>query len=365
MAWRFDWITSWDHVWRADFVSPWHRWILESPTSHVFFHPALVRAWVDTYLPLRRMEPRVLVATQNGCTVFLPMVLWRKNWKNAFQRVLIPVGYSDYDYHDPIIVGRSDSEVWREFWDAFLQEVCKTWGKECDAVQLPGVHEAVARSDRFVDQGELCPRRDLGGFKDGEAFLASLRPSLRGDIRRQERRMLELGEITHIVFSADEVAEAVDSLGEFLKVHAARWPAAYKAPGFHHNLIRHGLPAGVVHFSLLKVGRDIVAWRLDFVDQRCFYAYMPAYRPEYMNLSPGSILQYYCIREAIQRRLKVFDHLRGEESYKAGWADSADRLCVLHPTMNSLGSVLRNASADRIKPALIKLIRHRQGHGHA
>jgi CelD/BcsL family acetyltransferase involved in cellulose biosynthesis len=357
MTWQFEWITDWDRVWSEDFVSRWHRWIQESPTSHVFFHPAVVRAWVETYLPLRHMEPRFLVATREDCTVFLPMVLWRKNWKNAFQRLLIPVGYSDHDYHDPLIVGRNDKEIWRDYWEGFVAEVGRTRREEYDRVDLSGIHETVACFDAFVDQGVVCPWRDLRGFKDGDAFLASLSKKLRGDIRRHERQIRELGEITWRVFASEDVDIAEQAVLEFRAVHTERWPRAYKAPRVFRNLIHYGLPVGVVYFSILQAGGSTMAWRLGFLDQRRFYAYMQAQRPQYAAFSPSKVLLYYTVKDAIARGLQVFDHLLGDESYKTGWADHADRLSALYRADNSLGSVLRNASADRLKPVISKLLR--------
>jgi CelD/BcsL family acetyltransferase involved in cellulose biosynthesis len=356
MTWLLDWITNWDDVWSEDFLARWQRWMQESSTSHVFSHPTLVRAWVETYLPLRRIEPRFLVATREDSTIFLPLVLWRKNWKNAFQRVLVPVGYSDFDYHDPILVGRNDEAVWREFWDEFVQEVCNAWRKEYDAVDLPGVHPAFACSERFGDQGDVCLWRDLRAFKDGEAFLGSLSKSLRGDIRRQERRMSEIGPVTYTVFPAHDTEAALEALEEFLPVHAERWPAAYKAPGFHRALVKSGLASGVLHFSTLRIGDDVAAWHLGFVDASRFYYYMPVHKPQYAHLSPGKILLYYCIRDAIQRRLRVFDHLRGGEDYKSGWTDRAEGLHRMQIEKGGLLSGLRNSAAERCKPAMVKAL---------
>ena len=76
--------------------------------AHVFFHPALCMAWLETYRPIRKLEPLFCIGDSNHNHFFLPLVLWRKNWKNAFQKVIVPVGYSDFDYHEPYCIGNSD-----------------------------------------------------------------------------------------------------------------------------------------------------------------------------------------------------------------------------------------------------------------
>jgi len=354
--WEFNWITNWDDIWSESFVSQWKTWLENSPSAHVFFHPALVRAWVDTYLPIRNIQPRILVAQSQSATVFLPMVLWKKNWKNAFQRVLIPVGYSDYDYHDPIIYNMAPATFRSTFWPAFREEVTRHLSCEYDCVQLSGMRENVIDEQSFIVEKEVCPCCDLGGFADCEQFINSLKKSLRGDIRRQLRRMAELGEVTYHVFSKQEEKAAFDSLGTFIEVHKDRWPNAYKAPGFHKNIVKYGLSEGLVHYSTLSIGSDIVAWHLGFIDRDRFYYYMPAHQPCYEKVSPSKVLLYHCVVDAIKRGISIFDHLRGEENYKSGWTDQVQHIYSMRLNQPALMSYLRNTFVDYIKPRLNEVV---------
>ncbi len=43
---KFEWITDWETIWSDNFVNQWHTWMETSENAHVFFHPAMVRAWV-------------------------------------------------------------------------------------------------------------------------------------------------------------------------------------------------------------------------------------------------------------------------------------------------------------------------------
>ena len=112
---EYRWITTWDEIWSDAFVSQWLDWMDKSENAHVFFHPSLVKAWVNTYLPIRDIQPLFCVVSDKNTVVFLPLVLWKKNWKNAFLNTIVPVGYSDYDYHTPILVGNSVEFEWSEF----------------------------------------------------------------------------------------------------------------------------------------------------------------------------------------------------------------------------------------------------------
>ena len=323
-----------------------------SPSSHVFFHPSLVKAWVDTYLPIRDIKPLFLVAAKGDTTIFLPLVLWKKNWKNAWQRMIVPAGYSDYDYHDPIVNSVITEDDLAEYWQCLICEIKNNFKIVYDRIEITGIRRGVDNIKLFTQDQDICPFCDLTPYDNGDCFLSSLKKSLRGDIRRQIRRMEEKAAVRHNVYKTDEYEGAVKSLAPFLKAHSDRWPNAYKAPGFHENLLKYGLSDGVVHFSELLIGNEIAAWHLGFVDSSRFYYYMPANNPNYNTLSPGKILLFYCVEDSILKRLRIFDHLRGAENYKSGWTDSISHICNMIMENNSCISSIKNTTVSRINPLL-------------
>lgn len=125
MKWTFEIYDNWKDIWGEAHLNRWSEILNTSPNAHVFFHPSLVKAWVDTYLPLRKLTPIFIWGKcVDGNEAFLPLVLWAKNWKNAFLKSIIPVGYSDYDYHDPIFLRTPNPDETNVFWkeiDTLLQ----------------------------------------------------------------------------------------------------------------------------------------------------------------------------------------------------------------------------------------------------
>ena len=121
----FEWITDWDTIYSQKFQEKWLKLHQKAFNSHVFFHPALCTAWIDTYRPIRNLQPLFCIAKQEHTTIFLPLVLWKKNWKNAFQKIVISVGYSDFDYHDALIVTENNNTpayiilLWPNFFIKF------------------------------------------------------------------------------------------------------------------------------------------------------------------------------------------------------------------------------------------------------
>lgn len=100
---KFEWITDGETIWSDEFLSQWNSWMKHSIDAHVFFHPAMLRAWVDTYMPIRNLRRLFCIARDEGTTIFLPLALWQKNLKKVLIRTIVPVGHSDFYYHDPIV----------------------------------------------------------------------------------------------------------------------------------------------------------------------------------------------------------------------------------------------------------------------
>lgn len=314
-----------------------------SDNSHVFFHPAVVKTWVETYLPLRDLTPLFVWARGKGNdnVGFLPLVMWRKNWKNAFVRTVVPVGYSDFDYHDPVFARKPKGEELAAFWDELIVGLSQF---QADEVDLDGI--------RFTGgslewrQGDICPAFLLDGVKDREDLLKGLKTSLRGDVRRQTRRLAEKGELAIRHYSSyDEARETFEC---FLRLHSQKWPNAYKAPHFHENLLKNCLSTGIVDFSSLTVGDTPVAWHLGFHYHGRYYYYMPCGNPEFAVCSPVKVHLSYLMGEAAERGDKVFDHLRGEENYKSGWSNSAEYVHTLRKKNKAMPSRLRIGLAENV-----------------
>jgi CelD/BcsL family acetyltransferase involved in cellulose biosynthesis len=353
VSWKFHWLTNWDEIWEKGFVDKWKEWLDCSPTAHVFFHPALVRAWVETYQPIRALTPYFMLASSGAHSIFLPLVLWKRNWKNGFQRLLIPAGYSEFDYHDPILTGPADSFDWLSFWGAFERQIVRRPPVRFDRAQLDGIRRIFSGRGTSWNEADMCPFADVSIFKGSEEYLSSLKASLRGDLRRQSRRMAEVGQTEFVVFSHDQREMALNEIGPFLTAHTKRWPHAYKTPRLHANIVESALPAGLLHFSALKIGGKTAAWHLGFVYQDRFYYYLPAQEEAHEKLSPGKVLLLKCVEDAIARGLKIFDHLRGEENYKAGWTDKKELLCTYRSNSQWPFSRMRNMAIDRLRPRLL------------
>ena len=350
MTWKFEWITDWKTIYSVSFQQKWLEWYNLDPSSSVFSHPILGKIWIETYLPIRKLKPLFCIARNTTNTIFLPLLHWTKNWKNSFQKVIIPLGHSDYDYHDPLVLGESSID-WEQFYLTLFSEIRKT--QIVDKIEISGIRTRITQPN-WRKEAESCPLSNLETFNTKEDFLNSLKTSLRGDIRRQERRMEEQGKLELHSYFNETIQDALGIVPEFLAFHSERWPNAYKAPNFHRNLIENGLASGIVDFSELRIENQPVSWHLGFRDSNHYYYYMPVIHPNFASYSPGKVHLLYLVNKSISEGLKIFDHLRGDENYKFKWTNDIQHLYSYTEKANRLSSNMRNWMAEKGKNLIVR-----------
>jgi CelD/BcsL family acetyltransferase involved in cellulose biosynthesis len=349
--WKFECLTRWEETEDESFVRRWHSWAEASPNPHVFYEPALVRAWVDAYRTLRDIEPRFIVATNDaGTTTFLPLVLDRGRWKDAWVRLLAPVGHNEFDYHDPICTAVSTPGEWEAFWTGVRAELA-TRRMAADLFHIPRVRAACVGGDAGFRPCERAPYIDLTKAVAYEDFLDSRSRNLRQGIRRKARRLAEQGDVRLRTFGRGESDAALAVLAALREQRRLKWPRAYQAPGFLEGLIRHAAPEGLLHLSVIEIGGDTASWHLGFVHRQRFYWYLPAFSRQWEPFSPGLLHVGRLVEESYRLGLHVFDFLRGEERYKSEWTEDAETLFGLEEPGTALSSRGRMAAGRALRSA--------------
>jgi hypothetical protein len=316
-----EFVTDWKEIYSDSFQERWNNKFDELFNNQVFFHPSLCTAWLDTYRHIRKIDPLFCLAMKDDVEIFFPLVNWKQNWKNAHRKLIIPAGYSDFDYHDPVTSKELSQDEWNSFYSSLLSLLKLRFS--FDSIHLNGIRTLI-NMDHWSPEKDIAPYCNLEKFNNIEQYLQSLSTSIRGDVRRQIRRIEEQGPLD--LHQITDIPEALGELPVFLRYHSERWPKSYKAPGFHANLLKYGLGSGTVHFSVLKSGNEKISWHLGFMHNKTYYYYMPVINPLFEKFSPGKIHLLKLIEYSILNGFRVFDHLRGHENYKAGWTDSYSKL---------------------------------------
>jgi CelD/BcsL family acetyltransferase involved in cellulose biosynthesis len=88
---------------------------------------------------------------------------------------------------------------------------------------------------------------------------------------------------------------------------------------FIHRLFELFGPDGGLGLTFLTVGDRRIAAGIHLETANCLMFYNAGIDPDSRDLSPGVVMTYAYIRRALERGLRRFDFLRGDEPYKYEW----------------------------------------------
>lgn len=153
-------------------------------------------------------------------------------------------------------------------------------------------------------------------------YAASLSKKFRDNIEYNWRRINK----DHRV-EVDINCDPVDGLDDLYRLHRARWRKkslpgvlySEKARRFHRLIAADLFPENNLILSFLSIDGTRVAGLYGFKLNDTAYYYLGGFDPGWGNRSVSSLLLYRLISGVIEDGFRVFDFLRGEESYKDKW----------------------------------------------
>jgi CelD/BcsL family acetyltransferase involved in cellulose biosynthesis len=303
---------------RLESVEPdaWDALLAASRLRSPFLSWTWQQHWAAVFAAHRRLDVRRVVDAEGGLVAVLPLY-------EAAPGVLELVGGADVsDYLD--LLARAGQE--EAAWSALLQSRAgerARWVLHAVPAGSPTVRllPALAGSCSLaatVELEERCPVVALPSSWD--AYLATLTSKHRHELTRKIRRFerdVPDGRVV-AVHGADDVAAR---LGAFLALHrASRVGKAKFMDERMEVFFRAAIPAlaarqGVRLWLLEAAGEPIASFIcLEWDDTVGLYN--SGFAPARAALSPGLVLLAHVIRDAIARRRRRFDFLRGEERYK-------------------------------------------------
>ena len=294
----------------------WTALLEQSASRSVFMTPAWQREWLQAFGGGRAL--RVLAVSDDDGTLVGLLPLYED--EPGLWRIVGGVDVSDY-LDLQAVVGRED-----EVWDTLLQHRAAERGvwhlrgvraESATVTRLPvlapahGLHALVEREER-------CPILRLP--ESWDAYLAALSGKDRHELRRKMRKLEnELPDVR--VRSVGAPAELDAALGEFLRLHRQSRTGKAKfmderMERFFRAALATLAAAGWVRLWLLESAGAAVASFICTEYGGSVGLYNSGFDPAHSKLAPGIVLLGHVIREAIERRIAIFDFLRGEEPYK-------------------------------------------------
>ena len=175
---------------------------------------------------------------------------------------------------------------------------------------------------------EVCPYQRLPD--DVAGLDASMSQSTRRQDRKNTRALQRLGPVRLVAsgMEADGLSAVVEAMAEIERAHPAARRRVNSWQGRRGAFLADVLPAaaaaGQLWLSGLWVGDTLVAYSVAFQQSSVLYGYLQGYRQEYAQYGPGTILMLHLQREAVRRRIRILDYLRGAESHKVRWQTGAE-----------------------------------------
>jgi CelD/BcsL family acetyltransferase involved in cellulose biosynthesis len=245
--------------------------------------------------------------------------------------VLKFVGSGISDYLEPIVLPGYEESFLRAVVD-HLRMTCKTW----DVFEISDASESSPLSKVLMDRLRLSGLNVYAyeGSRSSQVPLPSswdvllqqLGRHTRHELKRKTQKLKENPQFEMETFG-DNVNDTATAIREVAAVHGERWKSlGYDSVfddathlAFHTEVAKKLSLRGWLKIYFLKVNGIRVAASYDFQFRKRVYVFHHnAYGPdEIMKYSPGYVLHFMIIKEAIECGMEVYDMLRGNQGYKA------------------------------------------------
>jgi CelD/BcsL family acetyltransferase involved in cellulose biosynthesis len=303
---------------RLDAVDPpaWDALLAASRLRSPFLSATWQRQWASVFAEGHRVDLRLVRDADGSLLAALPLY-------EVEPGVLELIGGADIsDYLDLLAVAGREEEAWSALLAARAADRAR-WVLHAVPAASPttrALPALAAAAGLTVDVmlEERCPVLDLPASWD--AYLAALSSKHRHELTRKMRRFeREAPDGRAVVLRrSDEIAARLD---DFLGLHRrSRVGKSKFMDARMERFFRAALPALAerdgVALWLLEAGGAPIASFVCLEWDGTVSLYNSGFAPERASLSPGLVLLAHLIRDAIERRCRRFDFLRGEERYK-------------------------------------------------
>jgi CelD/BcsL family acetyltransferase involved in cellulose biosynthesis len=316
---RVEHLTSWAD-WPAG-AAGWDALLARARAPVPFLSWAFQTGWARA---LAAGAPLRLLAVQDGAGEWVGVLPLVEVADAAGPVLRLGGGVDIADYLDVIAVDGREEEVWKALLGALADLPCRRLdlrpipAASATAALLPGLARAagfacqVAREDR-------CPVIDLA--PSWGAYLGGLSGKDRHELRRKLRRAEAGRPRVEVARSPEDVAGLMDA---FLELHRRSKVGKAKfmdvrMEGFFRETGGALAAAGQAALWMLWLEGRPAASLFCLEYDGTVGLYNSGFDPEARALSPGVVLIARTIEDAIARRCRRYDFLRGEEPYKYGF----------------------------------------------
>lgn len=289
------------------------------------FTPFLSYEWISEWLKYfgKGRKPLVLVEEKNDRIVSLMPVI-ASGLRYRF------VGYNNSDYLDALNPSKR-FDLMMDLMSGFVSHygVFDLEHIPEDSDFLKYARENFKNNVVVVPQ-EVCPYMELAN--DWDQCKASLNKRFRKNLEYSTRRLQRDFEFE--VQRPHSVEDVEVFMRYLIRYHQERWhrkgmPGAFyseRVRRFHISVAKRLFEVGFLLLNAISINGEIAAVIYGFKTDRCYYYYLSGFDRRYSKFSIGNVLIGLTVKEAVENGARVFDFLRGNESYKYLWTNKSKRI---------------------------------------
>jgi len=323
----------------------WNELVRRTSSDNIFLMWEWLYTWSKHYLGANQLWIILVYRGENEIIGIAPLYIRRVKMAGRLTlREMKFLGTEEVcsSYLDFIVSEKNKREVLHKIYSYLHDEGRRTW----DILTLPEIPSESTTIDilgGFIQEaGKVveivgstsCPIIELSGSV--EDFLAEISSNERQNLRRKMKCLKNAGNVAfHRASSPTEVEKEMDA---FVSLHQMRW--AQKGSGgsfqsqrflmFHREISQLISQKGWVQLDFLLLNGEKIAGVYGFLYNGKYSFYLPGLNPSIVpKVSPGKLLLFHCIEEAIREGCTQFDLLRGLANYKKAWANGLRRSLTL------------------------------------
>jgi len=304
---------EWLYTWAKHYLGGNRLWIVlvYKGEQLVGIAPFYIRNMMDGLVKVREMR---FLGTEEVCSSYLDFIVHERHKKAALHRIYRHLHEEAEGLWDVLTMSEIPAESSSiDFWDGFIQET----GRVMEVAGTTG-----------------CPVIDLPTRL--EDFLASLSGNDRYNLQRKRKCLEQAGQVAYErASSSADVEKAMELL---VRLHQMRWEQ--KGAGgvfrsqrylmFHTEIAQVFAEKGWVQLDFLRLNGEPIAGIYGYGYNGRYSFYLPGFNPTIVpKASPGMLLLFHCIEEAIHEGYQEFDLLQGATGYKMAWANGLRRSLTL------------------------------------
>jgi len=310
-------------------VADWTRLLERSSDATPFQSPEWLLSWIEAFAP---KELRVVEVREGERLAGLaPLLIYPRD----SERVLAFAGGGVSDYLSLLLEPGSETEVFDEICRALANDEGWSLLELTDVSGKSRLHQ-VRELGAYTVEHDVCSVTVLPTNREELPRLFSDRQ--RTNLRNARSRLERSGGGAFEVATPETLA---DFLRELFELHTLRWSAMNQSGVvedervrfFHLLASRRLLESGRLRLYRMRVRGRTAAVVYSLFQRDTVYCYLQGFDPGFSFLSPGTVLIFFLMQDALGLGMRRFDFLRGREPYKQHWRPQVEptfRISVPH-----------------------------------